>query len=479
MMEQATRRRKDSMPSIDNRSHNKNSHKNHRIETKVRTKNMGTKSVTVTDNMYFVNSQIASDKYVATATGPPTTNNNEINSQRPQSSVNVDNMVDDQKHLLPFNLIQDIRRKKRKQNALTTGSISSGDGRSCKSSSSGLISLGNTSFGFDFDECEGELGLPSSEEPLADPSEVDFNVGKITSETCAITNKDKNNSASSTGACRLTQHNLAVRNKNTSNDHSPTSSPSSQEEAQSGTISSLTSSNPSIASKKSSRHEVIKEEGQPPPSSTNEAASAAVERMAFVTEQHLKKARPPGTSPKQRSNNVVGRWNVTTKSLPSDKSSDLPYVWHVEKKKTRFVEGPFPTTAAIAATSPKTKQCYTKVEPSGNHSDKMDHNHNDIDTDDGYDTDVDGEAQKSQSKLGTSAPASSVQKKPKRKDCKREERNAREKERSFRISKKINELRSLLSNGGVIVPKGTKSSVLTEAVNYIKTLESYLDRSEM
>merc|ERR1719203_2184180 len=158
---------------------------------------MSAKSVTVTDNMCFVNSQIASDKYVATATGPPTTNNNEINSQLPQSSVNVDNMVDDQKHLLPFNLIQDIRRKKRKQNALTTGSISSGDGRSCKSSSSGLISLGNTSFGFDFDECEGELGLPSSEEPLADPSEVDFNVGKITSETCASTNKDKNNSASS------------------------------------------------------------------------------------------------------------------------------------------------------------------------------------------------------------------------------------------------------------------------------------------
>lgn len=64
-------------------------------------------------------------------------------------------------------------------------------------------------------------------------------------------------------------------------------------------------------------------------------------------------------------------------------------------------------------------------------------------------------------------------------DHKREERNAREKERSFRISKQINELRTLLSSGGVIVPKGTKSSVLTEAANYIRMLQQHQYRSEM
>ena len=62
---------------------------------------------------------------------------------------------------------------------------------------------------------------------------------------------------------------------------------------------------------------------------------------------------------------------------------------------------------------------------------------------------------------------------------KREERNAREKERSFRISKQINELRNLLSAGGVIVPKGTKSSVLTEAASYIRTLQQHQYRSEI
>jgi len=64
-------------------------------------------------------------------------------------------------------------------------------------------------------------------------------------------------------------------------------------------------------------------------------------------------------------------------------------------------------------------------------------------------------------------------------DCKREERNAREKERSFRISKQINELRDLLSSGGVIIPKGTKSSVLTEAANYIRMLQQHQYKSEI
>ena len=85
-------------------------------------------------------------------------------------------------------------------------------------------------------------------------------------------------------------------------------------------------------------------------------------------------------------------------------------------------------------------------------------------------------------KRGATAGASAQKgskKKKKLDDMKREERNAREKERSFRISKQINELRNLLSSGGVIVPKGTKSSVLTEAANYIRMLQQHQYRSEM
>lgn len=61
----------------------------------------------------------------------------------------------------------------------------------------------------------------------------------------------------------------------------------------------------------------------------------------------------------------------------------------------------------------------------------------------------------------------------------REERNMREKERSLKITQQIGELRSLLSLGGVIVPKGTKSTILTEAANYIRLLQQHQYRSEM
>jgi hypothetical protein len=64
-------------------------------------------------------------------------------------------------------------------------------------------------------------------------------------------------------------------------------------------------------------------------------------------------------------------------------------------------------------------------------------------------------------------------------NVKREERNAREKERSYRITTQINELRNLLSSGGVIVPKGTKNAVLSEAANYIRVLQQHQFKSEM
>lgn len=64
-------------------------------------------------------------------------------------------------------------------------------------------------------------------------------------------------------------------------------------------------------------------------------------------------------------------------------------------------------------------------------------------------------------------------------DEKREERNLREKERSFKISRQIQMLRDLLNNGGVAVPKGTKSSVLTEAANYIRALQQHRFNSEV
>jgi hypothetical protein len=111
-------------------------------------------------------------------------------------------------------------------------------------------------------------------------------------------------------------------------------------------------------------------------------------------------------------------------------------------------------------------------------------------SEEGYNTDTDDDdrsasqpAKKSRSSQGSSldgTPRSSGGRaRKKNSDKRREERNAREKERSFRIAKQINELRDLLSAGGVVLPKGTKSSVLTEAASYIRLLQQHQARSEM
>lgn len=64
-------------------------------------------------------------------------------------------------------------------------------------------------------------------------------------------------------------------------------------------------------------------------------------------------------------------------------------------------------------------------------------------------------------------------------DDKREERNKREKERSYRITSQINELRALLNAGGVVVSKGTKNAVLAEAAGYIRMLQQNQYKAEM
>jgi Helix-loop-helix DNA-binding domain len=97
----------------------------------------------------------------------------------------------------------------------------------------------------------------------------------------------------------------------------------------------------------------------------------------------------------------------------------------------------------------------------------------------GYNTDDEEAPSTSHRSTGTATKSSRKKMRRDDDDTKREERNQREKERSFRISKQITELRDLLASGGVVVPKGTKSSVLTEAASYIRMLQQHQYRSEM
>ncbi|EJK65393.1 hypothetical protein THAOC_13749 [Thalassiosira oceanica] len=89
-------------------------------------------------------------------------------------------------------------------------------------------------------------------------------------------------------------------------------------------------------------------------------------------------------------------------------------------------------------------------------------------------------SQKRKTEPATQSEASAKKKLKKAITCeRREERNLREKERSLKITQQIHELRNLLSLGGVIVPKGTKSTILTEAANYIRLLQQHQVRSEV
>lgn len=99
---------------------------------------------------------------------------------------------------------------------------------------------------------------------------------------------------------------------------------------------------------------------------------------------------------------------------------------------------------------------------------------------DGYNTDDDdGDLDDNPSVARSTSKSKGRSKKKRIDENKREERNQREKERSLRISKQITELRALLASGGVVVPKGTKSSVLTEAATYIRMLQQHQYRSEI
>jgi N-acetylmuramoyl-L-alanine amidase CwlA len=64
-------------------------------------------------------------------------------------------------------------------------------------------------------------------------------------------------------------------------------------------------------------------------------------------------------------------------------------------------------------------------------------------------------------------------------DGKRQERNAREKARSNKISNQFDDLKAILIRAGVAVPRSTKGSILDSAMAYIQTLQVQAHQSEL
>jgi Helix-loop-helix DNA-binding domain len=63
-------------------------------------------------------------------------------------------------------------------------------------------------------------------------------------------------------------------------------------------------------------------------------------------------------------------------------------------------------------------------------------------------------------------------------DAKRVERNLREQARSNRLSEQFGDLRGLLVKAGIVVPKGTKGSILAIVGDYIRVLEQKRSATE-
>ena len=63
-------------------------------------------------------------------------------------------------------------------------------------------------------------------------------------------------------------------------------------------------------------------------------------------------------------------------------------------------------------------------------------------------------------------------------ELRRKERNEREKARSNKISEQFDDLKKILVQAGVAVPKGTKGAILTCAMDYIKMLQLKMQHND-
>jgi hypothetical protein len=312
--------------------------------------------------------------------------NSSSKMENPKDSSGVDR--------LPLNLMKSLRRK------TTSESESSASGGN-NSDNSALISLGYTSFGFNFDSEE------NGSEERNDQSDDSVGNGPSDAKVPAVTSSSENTGSSNLSRPQhLPRQNLKVQ---------PMASPS---------MSSLTNSSINDGAMSVAAH--------------RQAAAAAVANLQSIANSVTKNVGPSDGKPAAR---------------PMER-----------KRKAESVDG----------------------EDSGGYNSDDERNDNDRNSNDEKTFDG-GSLGPSSTGGGRSVDSDSNdddqigcrKKKKKLNERKREERNAREKERSFRISHQIDELRALLSSGGVIVPKGTKSSILIEAANYIRVLQQHQYRSEM
>mmetsp|Transcript_10452 Transcript_10452/g.24854 ORF Transcript_10452/g.24854 Transcript_10452/m.24854 type:complete len:617 (+) Transcript_10452:450-2300(+) len=361
----------------------------------------------------------------------------------------------------------------------SNSSSSNGEGGGNNSDNSALVSLGNTSFGFNF-ESDGGFNNSSGSNSPSEEGDSDQGDGKPKAANDKGSTKSVNNGSMSSAAQTQTASTL-TRSTTSSLTVTETERSSESDEGKEQT--------------ESQQHQQPKEG----PKASNEKPKGPVEVSSSVTTTTT-------TSASMSAGAAAAK--ISSDSM---KPPQLPSNAAVAKSGSavEFANSGSHTDAAAAALAvANLNQIATdaskKTDADNEAGGKRGLKRKTDDDSGGYNSD-DEWGKSDAVSAGTAATANEQQVKPepmtssqdvtsptgnmtkeggkgkkkKLDDSKREERNAREKERSFRISKQINELRTLLSSGGVIVPKGTKSSVLTEAANYIRMLQQHQYRSEI
>lgn len=352
-------------------------------------------------------------------------------------------------------------------NSSGRSSNSNGEGGGNNSDNSALVSLGNTSFGFNFDgdmEFNNSSGSNSPDEGDSDHGNNNNNTHNSYSDR-KNRNSRKQVSGSSNSSKASSSHKSNNGNNSSSNSSSSSQNSNSSKDRRAAKMDAATQETSSATpnNEGGSSEEEMK---QSQSNSHNNAMSAGAAAAKSKTDS----MKPPPPLP------LAANSSNSAMADAVDSSGE-----HLDAAATAVANLNQIATDALKKSEEENEDGEKRGmkrksddDSGGYNSDDEDENGNSHMNDE-----TDASCSENTSSAGPTTNKGNAGKKKKLDENKREERNAREKERSFRISKQINELRALLSSGGVIVPKGTKSSVLTEAANYIRMLQQHQYRSEI
>jgi len=386
----------------------------------------GTGKAGETENANSTGAAVEASQPVTTATCP----------EKTSTSQNVS---------LPDNLIQKMSQTNSGKPTSSTGggnggSGNSSDGNNSNNSRESGFSLGNNSFGFNFD---------SDSSPIN--SDAD---GKVRYENEAVFDAKTEDGEKNSQPTPTTSQKL------------PQTQPQSQSQPPSSSSMAVTTGSVPAAPKPDSAKLSAAVPAVPAMTSTtttitnnNSATSATTNTSTVVASASLQPQVYPSASITPGISNEDAA-TVAVSNLQSIASKSVAFL--TDPNNNRFLKRKADSSISAITVSSDAQSV------SSSYADSL----NPLSTDASF--------VGSSVKLEQTSSGGPKQKKKKAMDeSKREERNAREKERSYRIASQINELRNLLSTGGVIVPKGTKNAVLTEAANYIRMLQQHQYKSEI